>query len=177
MAIQKSNKLIDDFMRAKTWIIQGELCINNKEGSPYPLVDYHVSWNSLMPVVEKIERMSVKYSCVALGPDLDRPIKYSCQFMCYAQKRWGNKNYFIKGKLAKTRLDTTYSAIVKFLLWYNKALKSMNDYRVYNYDRWGNMTSIIVQAMSHKEAKEIAHIKNSRGSRNQYCPYKSTKTK
>ena len=119
MKIEKSKKLIADFMDLDTWILQGELCVKNDNGSPYPLVEYNSSWDSLMPVVEKIEMMWVKYSCVRYE-NVTRPATFFCRFMTYAQERWDRNNNFINGEVKKTRFDATYNAVVKFIEWYNK---------------------------------------------------------
>tara|TARA_R110000751_G_scaffold39007_1_gene93060 strand:- start:372 stop:671 length:300 start_codon:yes stop_codon:yes gene_type:complete len=93
------NKLIADFMGI------GHLYPGN---TPIDKLQYHTSWEWLMPVVEKIEEAGY-YVLIGLQQDSLITAVYqnnSDKFIC---EGWG----------AKKKIGT-YKAVVEFIKWYNE---------------------------------------------------------
>lgn len=163
MNIEKSNKLLAEFMGIEI------------KKSHYPNGLYHVSWDALMPVIEKIERMFVKYSCERYE-NITRPATFYCEFMTYSQERWDRTNYFIRAKVTKTRFDSTYHVVVNFILWYNKFVKR-ELYRVWSKTKGGGSFAIDIKANSYRQAKDLVYKENNRVAKNTHYPYRSIKLK
>jgi hypothetical protein len=99
------NKLIAEFMGYEittdgiSTLIKGD-CYNV---TPLPM--YHLRWDYLMPVVEKIETLDcIEYVSITLNDVLIRIKGIDTIDYC----RQGDKLY------------NTYSAVVEFIKWYNK---------------------------------------------------------
>lgn len=111
MNAEESNKLIAEFMGVG-WKY-GKISKYEK------LVKYRISWDWLMPVVEKIESIYNEHhgyfgvyissnSCTIQGTKLHLSLKDS---------KYGGV-YFNEMTL-NSKLESTYSAVVKFIQWYN----------------------------------------------------------
>lgn len=72
-----------------------------------PLAKYHESWNDLMPVVEKIERLDNADYVVIIQDD-------TCTI-------YGREFKITVDEYSK--IESTYKACVEFINWYNKTLK------------------------------------------------------
>lgn len=69
---------------------------------------YHSSWDWLMPVVEKIESVNTcSYNLVQHA------------HFCFISDTSMQDNSIIIRATGKSRIDATYSCVVKFILWYN----------------------------------------------------------
>jgi hypothetical protein len=88
-----NNKLIAEFM-------------GMNYGDPIESMEYHTSWDWLMPVVEKIE---------GLRDSKGNAYRFIID-MCNAQIEGANIE--ILGGAFK--LETTYKAVVEFIKWYNE---------------------------------------------------------
>ena len=77
--------------------------------SPYSPngVEYHISWNWLMPVIDKIDKV--------LDDNVLFKIEYNHAFIEDVE----NYNIIID-IMANSRLEATYKAIVEFIKWYNE---------------------------------------------------------
>lgn len=71
-------------------------------------LDYHISWDALMPVVEKIEGMGYM---IDMQP-------HHCQIYS-KQDNWPDK-LIIDADFKTTRLENTYEAVTEFITWYNQ---------------------------------------------------------
>jgi hypothetical protein len=95
---KETSELIADFMEA-------EYYPKVKHAYSAAMIGYHVSWDALMPVVEKIESLdcvrevSMFRTCCRITPDLF--------------------HVFVIGEIESTKLQATYQAVVKFIAWYN----------------------------------------------------------
>jgi hypothetical protein len=78
--------------------------------SPYSPngVEYHTSWEWLIPVVEKIESLNV----VCFEKNLQEEGDYQCLFTK------GNDIFICH--YADTSKEATYKAVVEFIKWYNE---------------------------------------------------------
>ena len=113
MNTTESNKLIAEFMGfklrpdiAEDWYIH-----TNRPAHAMRLRDakYHASWDWLMPVVEKIERMECDV-LVMYG----LPSKYQAD-ISDVSKKYRTKTYY-----SPSRIEATYRAVVEFIQWYNE---------------------------------------------------------
>ena len=116
----EGNKLIAEFMGGKKFYFTDELDetwegikINN---SPYPFhkLEYHSSWNWLMPVVEKIARLKLKYE--------NEDEYYNPYPRTFAMQDYeGNMMVRFNATplcIAPTLIEATYEAVVQFLEYY-----------------------------------------------------------
>ena len=115
MSNQENNKMISEFMGLELEeTLEGLFVYAKKEQSPIKLNDirtefyevhelqYHISWNWLMDVVEKIEDMG----CEVVIANGECTISGACGMI-------------IKS-IGKSRRGATYDAIVEFINEYNK---------------------------------------------------------
>jgi len=89
----KDNKLVAEFM--------GFVYV------PEDAIDYSKSWNWLMPVVEKIEKMVNNFYVGA---------KYSLIYTGFMFKNTDDYQWQENGG---TKIENTYAVIVEFIKWYN----------------------------------------------------------
>lgn len=85
-----------------------------------PLPDYHLEWNELMPVVEKINKTgkySVTIECSANGTNAI----YGCLIeKCYwKSSRFHKEKICGKGGRLNNSIEPAYEAIVEFIQYYN----------------------------------------------------------
>lgn len=99
MEAKEGNKIIVDFM-------QDQVAINAYEVNP-EMLEYHSSWDWLMPVVKKIAGM-------VINKDWDNCLE--------AVKRWKP----IANELQKVNTENVWYCVVKFIQWYNKQLSNEN---------------------------------------------------
>ncbi|HEY6143776.1 MAG TPA: hypothetical protein VIV55_10230 [Flavobacterium sp.] len=106
----ENNKLIAEFMGANG--------SHNYFGPGDTLFDS--DWNWLMCVVDKIDSLEVKTNSDKLGVDTFgiEINKTRCDITHYGDIT----NHLLQGE-GKTRIETTYDAVVKFINWYNKYIK------------------------------------------------------
>lgn len=103
----ESNKLIAEFMGATLvdWLSEVDPTYNLKENSCIYRISemqYHASWDWLMPVVEKIEQdKSIAFGLVRNG----------AKFL-----KDGN---VIADSVCDTKIDAVYYAVIQFIEWYN----------------------------------------------------------
>jgi len=118
MNTQESNKMIAEFMGLELEeTLEGLFVYARKEQSPIKLNDirtefyevhelqYHTSWNWLMPVVEKIEEHG--YDFIATKRRATRT--YDANFMDEVN------NYVVYVEDCKDRQEATYKAVVEFI--------------------------------------------------------------
>ena len=101
--ILKGNKLIAEFMNFET-----------SDAEIY--TDYSISWNWLMPVVEKIRKIQLpKPSMIPISVVINN---YGCVI---SDGCWFSTEIVSCTKTKNTdSLKLTYQAVVKFIEWYNK---------------------------------------------------------
>jgi len=114
--INQSNKLIAKFMypNLQKELKSGEikediakkLMAYNKD---YSLMRYFLSWDWLMPVVEKIETKGFNVN-VSAYPSIEKSIFANLHIKPYHKTQYTNGN----------RRDRTYKMCVEFIEWYNK---------------------------------------------------------
>jgi len=139
MNIQKSNKLIAEFMGGKImWKTGKHINIsgyylpylgkneNTLTGEYEATINsyvsvsglkYHNSWDWLMPVVEKIQNLGVSTNIhYYAGTNVNEAtINSSVTFLGYKME-YDNSEF-------KTKMEATYTSVVKFIRWYNKQKK------------------------------------------------------
>ena len=108
--IKDGNKMIAEFMglsyKAKTehpLVFPDGLWMDKKTKVGYNELFYHSSWDWLMPLVEKIERMG---GHITIGTN-----KIECQFQDF---RGSSKVGF-----GYTKIQCVWEVIVEFIKWYN----------------------------------------------------------
>jgi len=110
--INTSNKLIAEFMglayctryNYTGWYKNAEF---NHRVCDFDRLKYHSSWDWLIPVVEKIESLGFSSEIYCVGRFEHRTQFFSggvCPF---------------KSVLFKTKIESTYNALVEFINWYN----------------------------------------------------------
>lgn len=102
--IIESNRLIAEFMGAENPYHKGHFTSPDGKAHTPETMKYHISWDWLMPVVEKIEGLSGSMSVYIY--------KDGCQIE-------GRFNGYNKTERAKTKIEATYKAVVEFIKWYN----------------------------------------------------------
>jgi hypothetical protein len=123
---ENNNKLIAEFMEAvtigagkhtliafpDTKIEGGGLISNNRSISD---LHYHTSWYWLMPVVEKIEEITIEDNNMTIKSHrfLVEIVLGSCEiYDSVSSSVVGSGDY-------GNKLDSTYNAVVEFIKWYN----------------------------------------------------------
>ncbi len=134
--MKKNNKLIAEFMGIVYHKLEKVIVIDNlviKEDD----LQYHLSWDWLMPVVEKIEEMgfktSIKTSYVRINPTKNAGYEHHISYITFNEDGWssrkpyvsydddcdiGNISYNPKEIIDKRR--AIFEAVVAFINWYNK---------------------------------------------------------
>lgn len=110
METQQNNKLIRDFipeLEVKFCDYNGEILINIKELSINNL-EFHKSWDWLMPVIEKIESLGY---FVMIN-------KWTSVYEDEKRRTIGDLNFLIN-KEKGSKIENTYKAVVEFIKWYN----------------------------------------------------------
>ncbi len=112
----ENNKLIAEFMGLKVGIypsIDGkgywETPIGDVSRAEADRLPCHQSWDWLMPVVEKIESLSI----VSFEKNLQEDGDYQCLFT--------NGYEILICHYADTSIEATYKAVVEFVKWYKKS--------------------------------------------------------
>lgn len=119
--VLSGNKLIAEFMKwnividdAQIWGVKvpSEYLINdNMDWYTSEELEFHKSWNWLMPVVKKIESLDKIEGCKYLVT--------ICSDVC----RIDTVNDEITWKRGSTKILAVYQAVIKFIEWYNKENK------------------------------------------------------
>ena len=118
MSIQESNKLIAEFMGAKVEnkfvLLESRRYALSVKNYPTQL-QYHRSWEWLMPVVEKIGVLRVK-SLASYNPDLMFRIEI---VNGYTAIEGTGTTIFFSSSIEGSMLTATYKAVLQFIQWYN----------------------------------------------------------
>lgn len=112
METTENNKLIAEFMGYEVLYrpnSNGFIEISDTELCDVDDLMYHTSWDWLMPVVEKIESLSI----VSFEKNLQEDGDYQCLFT--------NGYEILICHYADTSIEATYKAVVEFIKWYNKS--------------------------------------------------------
>jgi hypothetical protein len=80
------------------------------------LFNYHNDWNSLIPVIEKIENLVVEDEVFRIISHKNRCI-VEAQLTCFHPSEFWHIHLQTEGK---NKIDATYLAIVTFINWLNK---------------------------------------------------------
>lgn len=126
---QKDNKLIAEFM-GLTIITDN---ISYFDTNYKALKNYHIDWNWLMEVVEKIESLDINKFAKQLGREEIKPIeghfylnicKDNAEFLA-SVFYWQHDNNIkgINNHHAETKIEAVYNACIEFIKWYNKENK------------------------------------------------------
>ena len=99
----ENNKLIAEFMGFKNYMsdVQQETRMINER-------DYHLSWDWLMPVVEKIESIGFSTQTNTIGRQ-----HQITQFEIFSG------GALVLSVRSKSKKEATYKAVVEFIKWYN----------------------------------------------------------
>ncbi len=111
--IVDNNKRIAGFMGLRNMGMKNlELWVlfDNHTGIESSELQYHTSWNWLMPVLEKIESLGY-CSMICKGTS------YSWTSI-FEVVDGGRKN--LRGSKGKSKLENTYLSVVGFIQWYNE---------------------------------------------------------
>jgi len=98
------NKLIAEFLGYETYEMNGVLNVEYSEDNIRTIQDthYHIDWNWLMQVVEKIESLGV--------------VVEIRENVCYIETT--PNDYY--SELETTKIQAVYKACVEFIKWYNE---------------------------------------------------------
>jgi len=104
--IEENNKLIAEFLGYETYEMNGVLNVEYSENNIRTIQDthYHIDWNWLMEVVEKIENtqpISIIISCGNCEV-------YNCET--------AETIFFFEG----VKIEVVYNACIEFIKWYNE---------------------------------------------------------
>ena len=102
MNTQENNKLIAEFMGLE--IVNADIILYELNGIAYPInkLQYHKSWDWLMPVVQKIESLGYVFTIQGGKAEYGEMISKTQSF------------------IAEDKLSSTYKAVVDFINQYNK---------------------------------------------------------
>jgi hypothetical protein len=123
-SIIENNRLIAEFMGARfigngmnsptskdiLVPVHGSRRIDTIDLGMGKILEYHKSWNWLMPVVEKIESLVFKN---------DNNPNVTIGSNCYCVIQDNKSELFEFTGMEETKLFSTYTAIVEFIKWYN----------------------------------------------------------
>jgi len=108
MTTQDKNKLIAEFMDGefdgREWVFNGQ---------QHKTLKYETSWDWLMPVVEKIEKLAV-----------DNIGEIYCVIMPFQIDIHGSGMVVLSKKRITTKINMVWIAIVDFIQWYNENRES-----------------------------------------------------
>jgi hypothetical protein len=145
--ILNRNKLIAEFMGWRPSVIEGGIKLYyfpNSETGEYTdtckqeslyAMEYHKSWNWLMPVVEKVETteypLPEKYRRGFLKDETAYHIEIDTLYDPREEfKGWTGSVLFVHGNPIfdpgirfKTKIEAMYNAVVGFIAWYNEQNK------------------------------------------------------
>jgi len=117
MNIEESNKLIAEFMGLK---VEGRLVIANESiksnnerflhHCSISMAKYHISWDWIMPVVDKIEDMDVVASV-----QIEQPTIY-----IWKSSEESTFEDICIDIYDRTKLEAVYKAVIEFIQWYNE---------------------------------------------------------
>ena len=108
MNTEKSNKLIAEFMGIVYPKLNNVIVIDNVVVKEHEL-KYNISWDWLMPVVEKIEGQQTDNGLFEFRIHIEKTLIVSSEdFTTYIESDGGN------------RFENTYNAVVEFINEYNK---------------------------------------------------------
>lgn len=139
--MKNKNKLIAEFMLG-----QGLVKVSNNIYSTVNELDvpddsltvedlqYHTSWEWLMPVVEKIETIQLPTpSMVKIKVEISGT---SCRIHkgTWNDNREGFISKYFQPDEKGSKTESTYKAIVEFIKWYNKN-KDIQDNMAHDFDR------------------------------------------
>jgi len=112
----QQNKLIAEFMGI-TPNEAGVYHVSKHKGYDVENLNYHTSWDWLMPVVEKIENLNFEIDGVITSADVH--IVYGD---CRIVDEDGNGlfEFYSHSTDSGDKLGATYKAVVEFIKWYNK---------------------------------------------------------
>lgn len=108
--IIEGNKLIAEFMGFKTWTSEtGCVIAEDREGyaghiESFPFIQYHSSWDLLMPVVAKIETLGYMFEIR----------KSSIEVAEY--KKGGGVLFLLH---SDTKINAVVKGVIRFVTWYN----------------------------------------------------------
>lgn len=126
--ITEGNKLIAKFMNHSIWgFVRNELNTNTLRGlfSPkefkkaekdgYKLrFNYHSSWESLMPVFEKIEKL--KDGTYKINSSIHQNIEGKHETRFWTKELGG----LLVNNVSKNKMESVWKSCVEFIEWYNK---------------------------------------------------------
>lgn len=102
MEVTEGNKLIAEFMGYKD---EKYYYTNGKESLGIDAMNYHTSWDWIMPVVEKIESMGHAVSIE--------------KFICTIWNRSYNGGIICCNKGTDNKKQVCFRAVIQFIEWYN----------------------------------------------------------
>lgn len=109
--ILKANKSICDFMGLPTMInSRGYLIIKPETGLEFDYVNYHLSWDKLMCVVDRIETELMTTVVI---------LKDKCQITKFNEKSIPE---FAKTVEANSKIKATWLCVVEYVNWHNKTV-------------------------------------------------------
>lgn len=90
---------------------------------------YHRSWDWLMPVVEKIEKIGEtddEYGCIVHISTID--VRINKKIAAWSESKKYYSHCLVDLKLTPmSKIDATYKAVIEFIKWYNKQHKNGNE--------------------------------------------------
>ena len=119
--VNEGNKLIAEFMVGNPYISKAGVYVNRKvfivSGREYltDRLEYHSSWDWLMPVVEKIEKIVMPENSLPEGnPEYKLSVRIE-DTQCRIEGIFVRKS--------DTKISATLIAVVEFIEWHNQKFK------------------------------------------------------
>ncbi len=134
--IFEGNRLIAEFMNVylQNTVNLPKWYYKNKSNNLIILGDellYHLSWNWLMPVVEKIESIKDTYHGY-FGVHI---ISNNCTIQATnfkSNKPIANPPYYFADYTLNSKIESTWHAVVEFIKWYNNKIEENDNKRATN---------------------------------------------
>jgi hypothetical protein len=103
--IEENNRMIAEFM-GKEWhkSFFKDVCIINPSNISY---QFHISWDWLMPVVDKIESFEGTHG-------------NNYKFTIQNETSYIDCTNIISSPSVKSKIESTYQVVVEFIEWYNE---------------------------------------------------------
>lgn len=106
--LEQQNAMIAEFMGLHEIVKTSGAAFQDNNTNEIHLLKYHTSWDWLMPVIEKIEKLNYDFEilggCWVIIKDVDPDRDESTEIIEVS---------------SKTKMQTVYNAVCQFIEWYN----------------------------------------------------------
>jgi hypothetical protein len=123
------NKLIAEFLGYETYEMNGVLNVEYSENNIRTIQDthYHIDWNWLMQVVEKIESLKpfqlMDRNWIGFDVKIYKTFNTQTHYCTIKYLKEQGDMTISNGFSKQSKIDAVYNACVEFIKWYNEQPK------------------------------------------------------